>query len=130
MVLTGNLLQNSLKLFGLVLIFVLIIVACYYVTRFVGSRNVGAMRENNIKLIDMYRINQNQCILIVCVGSRYFLLASGKDSVSMLSELEKDDLQALPMNSGKPIRFQDIFASFNKKQEETPVNTEKDKNNL
>ena len=130
MVLTGNLLQNSLKLFGLVLIFVLIIVACYYVTRFVGSRNVGAMRENNIKLIDMYRINQNQCILIVCVGSRYFLLASGKDSVSMLSELEKDDLQALPMNSGKPIRFQDIFASFNKKQEETSVNTEKDKNNL
>lgn len=130
MVLTGNLLQNSLKLFGLVIIFVLIIVACYYVTRFVGSRNVGAMRENNIKLIDMYRINQNQCILIVCVGSRYFLLASGKDSVSMLSELEKDDLQALPMNSGKPIRFQDIFTSFNKKQEETPVNTEKDKNNL
>lgn len=118
MLLTGNLLQNSLKLFGLVILFVLIIVACYYVTRFVGTRNMGAMRENNIKLIDMYRINQNQCILIVNVGARYYLLASGKDSVTLLSEIDKDDLKIPMADPAKPIRFQDIFASLNKKQTE------------
>ncbi len=116
--------QNSLKLFGLVIIFILIIVACYYVTRFVGSRNMGAMKENNIKLIDSYRINQNQCLMIVCVGSRYFLIATGKDSVSLLSEISKEELSLHTV--GKPVRFQDVFSSFGKKQEEK---TNDDSNN-
>lgn len=130
MLLTGSLLQNSLKLFGLVILFVLIIVACYYVTRFVGSRNMGTMRENNIKLIDSYRINQNQCILIVNVGTRYFLLASGKDSVTLLSEIDKDDLKISLTDSAKPMRFQDIFVSLNKKQIEQEAENDNSTDNM
>ena len=117
MILTGNLLQNTLKLFGLVILFVLIIAACYYVTRFVGTKSMGEIRESNIKIIDTCRINQNQCLMIVCVGKRYYLLASNKDSVSMLSELEQEKLTVLPKDGAKKVKFQDVFASFTKKQE-------------
>ena len=95
MLLTGTLFQSSMKLFGLIILFVIIIVACYYVTRFVGSKSMGTIRESNIKLIDTYRINQNQCLLIVCVGKRYFLLASNKDAVTLLSELKEDELSVI-----------------------------------
>lgn len=115
MILTGSLLQNSIKLFGLVILFILIIVACYYVTRFVGSKNMGTMKENNIKLIDIYRINQNQCLMIVNVGTRYFLVASGKDTINLLSEISGEELCLHA--TGKPVRFQDVFSSFVKKQE-------------
>lgn len=124
MILTGNLLQNSIKLFGLVILFVLIIVACYYVTRFVGSRNMGTMKENNIKLIDVYRINQNQCLMIVNVGSKYFLVASGKDTINLLSEIQEDELCLHA--TGKPVRFQDVFSSFVKKQEEVTAENKDD----
>ena len=74
MLLASNLLQNSFKLFGLVILFILIIVACYYVTRFVGEKSMGTIRESNIKVIDVYRVNQNQCLMIVGVGKKYFLM--------------------------------------------------------
>lgn len=116
MLLTGSLFQSSMKLFGLIILFIIIIVACYYVTRFVGSKSMGTIRESNIKLIDTYRINQNQCLLVVCVGKRYFLLASNKDAVTLLSELKEEDLTVIGATGGKPVKFQDVFSAFTKKQ--------------
>jgi len=118
MLLAGNLLQNSLKLFGLIIIFVLIIVACYYVTRFVGTKSMGTIRESNIKVIDVYRVNQNQCLMIVGVGKKYFLLASGKDSVTLLSELAEDDITILSSGTNKAISFHEVFSSFSKKKDD------------
>ena len=115
MLLTGTLFQSSMKLFGLIILFVIIIVACYYVTRFVGSKSMGTIRESNIKLIDTYRINQNQCLLIVCVGKRYFLLASNKDAVTLLSELQEDELSFSGTIGTKNIKFQDVFSALTKK---------------
>ena len=126
MILTGSLFQNTLKLFGLVIIFILIIAACYYVTRFVGSKSMGAIRESNIKLVDTCRINQNQCLVIVSVGKRYYLLASNKDSVTMLSELSQEDLTVLQDGGAKKIKFQDVFASFSKKQEPKQLSEDSD----
>lgn len=117
MLLTGSLFQNSLKLFGLVILFVLIIVACYYVTRFVGSKSMGTIRESNINVIDVHRINQNQCLLIVKVGKRFYLLASGKDSVSLLSELKEDDISLISAAGNKTLKFQDVFSAMAKKKE-------------
>ena len=118
MLLTGNLLQNSLKLFGLIIIFVLIIVSCYYVTRFVGTKSMGTIRESNIKVIDVYRVNQNQCLMIVGVGKKYFLLSSGKDSVTMLSELSEEDITILSSGTNKTVSFHEVFASFAKKKDD------------
>lgn len=120
MILTGNLLSNSLKLFGLIVLFCLIIVACYYVTRFVGTRSMGAIKEGNMKLIDSLRINQNQSIFIVRVGTRYFLLSSSKDSVRLLTELAGDDVKELSSGTGKSFGFQDILSSLTKKEPKEP----------
>ena len=98
--------------------FVLIIVACYYVTRFVGSKSMGTIRESNIKVIDVYRVNQNQCLMIVGVGKKYFLLASGKDSVSMLSELAEEDITILSSGSNKALSFHEVISSFTKKKDD------------
>lgn len=115
MVLSGSLLQNSLKLFGLVILFFLILVACYYVTRFVGSKKLGTMKESYIRVIDVQRINQTQCLMIVQVGQRYFLLSSGKDSVSFLSELREEELTKIAPDVGHTLSFGEVFASALKK---------------
>ncbi len=117
MLLASNLLQNSFKLFGLVILFILIIVACYYVTRFVGEKSMGTIRESNIKVIDVYRVNQNQCLMIVGVGKKYFLLSSGKESVTMLTELAEEDITILSSATNKSISFHEVFSSLSKKKE-------------
>ncbi len=126
MVLSGSLLQNSLKLFGLVILFFLILVACYYVTRFVGSRKLGAMKESYIRVIDVHRINQTQCLMIVQVGQRYFLLSSGKDSVSFLSELKEEELTKILPIAGQSLNFSEVLTSAFKKAkpEETSKKTD------
>lgn len=116
MLLTGSLFQSSMKLLGLIILFIIIIIACYYVTRFVGSKSMGTIRESNIKLIDTYRINQNQCLLIIGVGKRYFLLASNKDAVTLIAELQEDELFVIGAAGGKNVKFQDVFSAFVKKQ--------------
>lgn len=128
MLLTGSLFQSSMKLFGLIILFVIIIIACYYVTRFVGAKSMGTIRESNIKLIDTYRINQNQCLLIVGVGKRYFLLASNKDAVTLLTELQEDELSVITATGGKNIKFQDVFSAFSKKQSGAQLPDSSDEN--
>lgn len=126
MVLNGSLLQNSLKLFGLVILFFLILVACYYVTRFVGSKQLGTMKNSYFRVIDVHRINQTQCLMIVQVGQRYFLLSSGKESVSFLSELKEEELTKLSPDTGHALSFGEVFTSTLKKrkQEEISQKTE------
>ena len=126
MLLTGTLFQSSMKLFGLIILFVVIIVACYYVTRFIGLKSMGTIRESNIRLIDTYRINQNQCLLIVCVGKRYFLLASNKESVTLLSELGEDELFLVDAVENRSMKFQDVFSAVVKKQNVTKKSEDSD----
>ena len=130
MVLSGSLLQNSLKLFGLVILFFLILVACYYVTRFVGSKQLGTIKDSYIKVVDVHRINQTQCLMIVQVGQRYFLLSSGKDSVSLLSELEEEELTKLSLNKEHSLSFGEVFASALKKSKPIETSEKTDDNNL
>ena len=130
MVLSGSLLQNSLKLFGLVILFFLILVACYYVTRFVGSKQLGTIKDSYIKVVDVHRINQTQCLMIVQVGQRYFLLSSGKDSVSLLSELKEEELTKLSLNKGQSLSFGEVFASALKKSKPVERSEKTDNNSL
>ena len=130
MVLNGSLLQNSLKLFGLVILFFLILVACYYVTRFVGSKQLGTMKDSYIKVIDVHRINQTQCLMIVQVGQRCFLLSSGKDSVSFLSELKEEELTKLSQDMGHSLSFGEVFASALKKTKPEEVSKKTEEKEL
>ena len=124
MLLTGSLFQSSIKLFGLIILFVLIIVACYYVTRFIGSKGMGSIRESNIKLIDTYRVNQNQCLLIVVIGKQYYLLASNKDNITLLTELQEDNLSFVGTTGTKNVKFQDVFSALTKKQKNSEDSVE------
>jgi len=124
MLLTGSLFQSSIKLFGLIILFVLIIIACYYVTRFIGSKGMGSIRESNIKVIDTYRVNQNQCLLIVVIGKQYYLLASNKDCITLLTELQEDNLSFVGTTGTKNVKFQDVFSALTKKQKNSEDSVE------
>lgn len=84
--------ESILKLIGLIILCAIIIAASYFVTRFVGQKQMGVRGDSNFKSLDVYRINQTKYLQLIQIGTRYFVIAVCKDSVTMLAELSKDDI--------------------------------------
>lgn len=101
--------ESVLKLIGLIILCILIIAASYFTTKFVGKREAGLTGESNFKSIDVYRINQNKYLQIIQIGKRYFVIAVSKENVSILTELNKEDIIYFRDDS-KKVSFKDIMA--------------------
>ena len=88
--------KSVLKLIGLIILCVLIIIASYYTTKFVGKRQLKGTAKSNIRSIDIFRISTNKYLQIVEVGERYFCIAVSKDNITLISELNKEDIKNFP----------------------------------
>ena len=80
------------QLVGLVILLIIILIAAYYTSRFVAQLKLGQQRKSNFQVIDTYRISTTKVLQIVKVGNHYLLLAIGKDTVSLLKELDETEV--------------------------------------
>ncbi len=117
--------SSSLQSFGqlvkVLLIFLFVLVLTAATAKWIANYQKGVGINRNIKAIETFRISSNKYIQIVQVGTRYFLLAVGKDSVSLLAELTEDQLpQACGQGGttspeGRKGQFRDILEKVKKK---------------
>jgi flagellar protein FliO/FliZ len=101
----SHVLENLFKTFGLLLVFIVIIIACYYVTKLVGTNQLAKSKNSNFKILDTYKLGQNQLLAIVEVGTRYFCIGITKEQISLISELDTDsftvpDIKGMPSFAG------------------------------
>ncbi len=93
MLLTISLRADSfIQLLTVLLIFLFVLAISYLTVRFVGKWQKGQESGSNIEILETRSIGTNKYLCIVRVGEKYLLIASGKDEVSMLTELDKDSL--------------------------------------
>ena len=107
---------NVLQLIGTLIVFIIVIAACYFVTRFVGGKQLAQQKNSNFDVLDTMRLAQNRYLQIVQVGKRYFVIAISKDNISLISELQKEDIVCWRQNRPNSAGFQDILAAFRKKK--------------
>lgn len=88
--------KSVLKLVGLIILCILIIVASYFTTKFVGTRQLKGAARSNFRSIDIFRLSPNKYLQIVEVGERYFCIAVAKDNISLIGELSKEDIKNFP----------------------------------
>lgn len=81
------------EVLALLIVFLLILAAAYYVTRYFGKTMTGYKMGGNIRLIETVRIAPEKYLQIVEVAERYFLLAVSKGNISLISELNKQDMK-------------------------------------
>ena len=87
--------NSTWKLVGLILLCVIIIVACYYTTRFIGKRSQGGQGHTggkNIKALETFRVTQNKYLQLIKCGDKYLLIGVTKDNISVLSEIDPESL--------------------------------------
>ncbi len=80
------------ELILLIFIFVLIIAACYYVTKFIGGKQLTQMKHSNFTVLDTYRITQNKFLQLIRMGKQYVVIAVTKDTVSVIAHLTEEEV--------------------------------------
>ena len=115
MFLTVSAAVNSIAQFVTVLlIFLFVLVITYFTTRYIASIEKKRMVTGNMELLDALRISNNKYLQIVKVGSKYLCLAVCKDTVTVLVELEQEDIKEIEPEI-KPVDFQTILEKVKKK---------------
>lgn len=98
---SGSTWDNLMQLIGLVFLLIIILIATYYTSRFVGGIKLGQMKNSNFTVIDNYRISQNKVIQIVKIANKYIVIAISKDTISYITELDEAEVLMKEMNSGQ-----------------------------
>ena len=111
--------EAFVQLITLVLIFALVLGLTYFVTRFVGNYQKNNLTGTNISVIETIRISSSKYIQLIQIGSRYFAIAVCKDTVTLIGEIEQNDL-VLTDNTTQvqSESFKTILDKFNKDKPE------------
>lgn len=91
-VLLGARLDNILRFICTLFIFVAVLALTYFVTRWIARYQQSITPKSKISVLDTYKIAPNKYIQVVKVGEVYLVIAVSKDNVTMLTQLEEDQL--------------------------------------
>lgn len=71
------------------------------------ARKVGTLsNSNNIKIVERVSLTQDKGLAIVEIGSKFYLVGFSTNTVEILQELNKDELD-FSSPGGKPMKFLD-----------------------
>lgn len=103
--------DSVLQLIGAIIMFVIVLGVTYLTTRLVGNYQKNQMVQSNIKVIESMRISNNKFLQIVNIGSKYFLIAVCKDTITSIGELNSEELVLHEDNQGND-NFKEILNKF------------------
>lgn len=84
-------------------IFTLVVVAgviylSYIATKFIAKKNMGVGKRatNYMKVIDQMGMGKDKSIALIQTGLNYYLVGFSGDGITLLAQLEQEDLTELP----------------------------------
>lgn len=87
--------SNFMQLLGVLLIFVFVLAITYFTTKWIAGYQKSRSFNKNLKVIETLRLTQNKYIQIVEAGEVYLVIGVGKDEITMLTTLTKEQLKDL-----------------------------------
>ena len=96
--------QSLVELLGLIFLFIVVLTACYFTTKFVAGKQVTQKKVGNFEIIETFPISQNKYLQLIRMGNKYIVISVSKDSVTYITELEESDcckIQRSTIVSGK-----------------------------
>lgn len=74
------------------IIFAVVLAITYLVTRFVAGYQKTQMSQGNIQILETTRISQTKYLQLIRVGEKYVVIAVCKDNITMITTVEKEQL--------------------------------------
>lgn len=120
-VLAVSSLESFLQLIGVLLIFVFVLLITYLTTKWMGGFQKAHSNNKNLKIIETIHVGNNKIVEIVQAGTKYLVIAVGKDEVHLLTELSEAELTEIPVSDSSSMFSSDSFQDiFNKVKEKFP----------
>lgn len=105
--------NSFLQFLTVLILFVVVLVITYMTTRWISNYQKGKNQGANIEVIETTRIAPNKVVQIIRIGEKYIAVASGKDEVTMLTEIPKEELNLFDGGSGST-DFSQVFERVKK----------------
>ena len=100
------------KLIFLVIIFIVILVLSYLVTKWYANSGLVKNKTNNIAIKESFQLAPGKTISIVRIGEKYVALAQFKDNVVKLAELTEEELILNREVEISDSSFKDVFSNI------------------
>jgi flagellar protein FliO/FliZ len=107
--------SNILQVLALIVVFVIVLFATYYVTKWIAKSGAIQSHSRNIKVIETFKVAPNKYIQIIQLGSKYYSIGITKDNITFLTALEEEQLDFSQASAPQQIPFTDILNKFAKK---------------
>ena len=106
-------LESVIRLITTLLIFVFVLVITFWTSKFVAGYQKQKMITGNMEVVETLRIAPNKYLQIVRAGEQYFMIALGKDTVSMIAPLDPEEL-SLTQNATTQMQYPDFKSILEK----------------
>lgn len=102
------------QLVSVLCIFILVLGLTYLTTRWIAGYQKVHTYNHNLRIIETLKITQNKYIQIVEAGEKYLVVAICKDTMTLLTTLEKEELKDLNLAEAQDLKtvnesFQDLL---------------------
>ena len=97
-------------------IFIGVLVLTGFATKWIASymHNQNFNSNSNFEVIDAFNLSPNHRLQIIKVGKeRYYVIALGKETTTLLGEISKEELKEISSNATTKRDFNDILKKFN-----------------
>ena len=108
--------DSIVQFITILFIFVFVLAVTWVSTRYIAGIQKEQYRTGNMELIETLRISNNKYLQIVRVGNKYFCMAVCKETVTMLGEIQKEDMVFSENNLNAAMDFQKILEKVKRKQ--------------
>ena len=110
--------DSYLQLVTVLIIFIVVLAATLYVTKWMANYQKGANLSKNIEIIDTCKISTNKYIQIIRIGERHVALAISGEQVTNLGDVDPDEL-ILKTEADNSLGFKDVLEKIKGEKKET-----------
>ncbi len=84
--------DSYLQFISILIIFIAVLAATYYVTKWIANYQKGAESGRNIDIIETCKISATKYVQIIRIGERYVAIGVSKDEITNLGDVSAEDL--------------------------------------
>jgi flagellar protein FliO/FliZ len=92
-----------LELLGVVLVFGSILFLAYVAAKYVGKKAAGSMKSKHMQVVEQISLGLDKRLILVRVGTDYFLFLSGKREFKMVARVRPDKVAESEQHEDKAV---------------------------
>lgn len=89
-------LMDYLKPIGVLLLFLVILYAAYFTTKYTAKLQSGRTMGKNITIVEAISVGPQKTLQIVRVGETYMVVGVSRDRITYLREIDPSELEIKP----------------------------------